>query len=360
MPSSSTEKRSASPERVSKPTSETPATFRLNWEYYGKTVIPKKGDGETYFLRPAWGVFLDHDERITSSTASEEEEEDDRYHTDVDEKEKIYLVLSKLLKVVRKQDGLTCTIPLQGGNKRMFDSDETKFKTEKDVLENSNGTTYQVLQKQQQNQKESKVVMLVTCYYNSLGCKNPAVLKPWIIIRLLQRSPEENSNRQKALFTELAKWFLISNPIKDQQKHVLNEQNGIVTEICTGEKEGTRSDEPFFPSTLFTMRSGDSTVLAKALCTYEHVEFDVGPTIQLFEVAAEWRRHGHGKALFSTMEKYYRSIFVPMVFESVGLYVHYVCRDSGHEFFEKLGFSTHEVEEMYRDLYDESFMESYY
>jgi GNAT superfamily N-acetyltransferase len=355
----STAERSESPKRVSTPTSETPATFRLNWKYYGDAVNPKKGDAATYFLRPAWGVFLDHDERITTSNANEEEE-DDRYHTDVDEDEKIYLVLSKLLQVVRKQDGLTCTIPLQGGNKRMLESDETKFKTEKEVLENSNGTTYQVLQKQQQNQKESKVVMLVTCYYNSSGCKNPAMLKPWIIIRWLQQSPQETSSRQKATFAELAKWFLISNPIKDQQNHVLNERNGIVTEIYTGEKEGAHTDAPFVPSTLFTMRSGDSAVLAKALCTYEHVEFDAGPTIQLFEVAAEWRRHGHGKALFSTMEKYYQSIFAPMVFEGIGLYVHYVCQDSGHTFFEKLGFSTYEGEEMYRDLHDEAFMESFY
>jgi hypothetical protein len=65
--------------------------------------------------------------------------------------------------------------------------------------------------------------------------------------------------------------------------------------------------------------------------TYKHVEFDAGPLIQLFEVAAD--RHGHGKALFSTMEKYYQSIFGPKDFEGIGLYVHYIFRDSGRAFF---------------------------
>ena len=66
------------------------------------------------------------------------------------------------------------------------------------------------------------------------------------------------------------------------------------------------------PGTLFELKLGDK-VIAKALCSYKNSEMDnPGPTIELFEVAVQWRKHGHASTLLDAMTMYFTDVFADM------------------------------------------------
>jgi GNAT superfamily N-acetyltransferase len=69
-------------------------------------------------------------------------------------------------------------------------------------------------------------------------------------------------------------------------------------------------DDSTSPSTLVLLKFGDKTV-GKALCTYHNSEMgSVGPTLELIEIAKEWRRHGLGTLLMEALEHHFEDVFL--------------------------------------------------
>jgi GNAT superfamily N-acetyltransferase len=84
------------------------------------------------------------------------------------------------------------------------------------------------------------------------------------------------------------------------------------------------SDDSKYPSTLFLLKFGDKTV-GKALCTYKNGEMDsVGPTLELIEIAKEWRHHGLGTQLMEEVESYFDDAFWNVI-EARGSVLFSVC-----------------------------------
>ena len=79
-------------------------------------------------------------------------------------------------------------------------------------------------------------------------------------------------------------------------------------------------------------------IIAKSLCTYKNSNLSSGgPTIQLLEVAKEWRHNGYGSKLVKAMEKFYSEEF----FGIFGVMFHVTEIDEEYEFrfFASQGFS---------------------
>jgi GNAT superfamily N-acetyltransferase len=66
-------------------------------------------------------------------------------------------------------------------------------------------------------------------------------------------------------------------------------------------------DNSTVPSTLFLLQFDDKTV-GKALCSYRSRTW-VGPTLELIEIAEEWRRHGLGLRLVEEIMSYFEKVF---------------------------------------------------
>lgn len=94
---------------------------------------------------------------------------------------------------------------------------------------------------------------------------------------------------------------------------------GYSLSAVTGVKDNTTR-----PSTLFLLKFGDK-IVGKALCTYSNGEMDaVGPTLELIEIAKEWRRHGLGTELMQEMEYYFGDVFQNVI-EAQGFILFSVC-----------------------------------
>ena len=106
---------------------------------------------------------------------------------------------------------------------------------------------------------------------------------------------------------------------------------------------GARRSRQLSPSsvgTLFELKKGNK-VIAKALCSYRNCEMDnPGPTIELFEVAKEWRRHGYGKLLLHEVSSFFEDIFDNIVCsdEVVKYNVCYCTNGHACEWFLRQGF----------------------
>lgn len=88
---------------------------------------------------------------------------------------------------------------------------------------------------------------------------------------------------------------------------------------------GTGTGGGINPSTLFQMKR-KGKVVAKALCTYQNGEMNnVGPTLELIEVAKKWRRHGLGSALMNFVEEFYADLFQPVLRSVHGRVLFSVC-----------------------------------
>jgi hypothetical protein len=77
---------------------------------------------------------------------------------------------------------------------------------------------------------------------------------------------------------------------------------------------GPDSEQSCSPGTLFELKkNGSNKVISKCLCSYSNGEMgNAGPTIELFEAAAEWQRHGYARQLMSVVEDQYEDVFAPV------------------------------------------------
>jgi hypothetical protein len=89
----STSRRSKSPPRVAHPTSETSATFTLNWDYFGIVDPHPVEAASTYIGIPNWGIFRDpidcyddEDDEDEEDDEDDEDEEDEQQPQTVDAK----------------------------------------------------------------------------------------------------------------------------------------------------------------------------------------------------------------------------------------------------------------------------------
>jgi GNAT superfamily N-acetyltransferase len=66
-------------------------------------------------------------------------------------------------------------------------------------------------------------------------------------------------------------------------------------------------------ASLFSLERGNGKVIGKALLAYKNSEMNTsGPTLEIIEVATEWRQRGYGTALLSAVEDYYKALFSPL------------------------------------------------
>ena len=66
-------------------------------------------------------------------------------------------------------------------------------------------------------------------------------------------------------------------------------------------------------ASLFSLERGNGKVIGKALLAYKNSEMDTsGPTLEIIEVATEWRQRGYGSALLTAVEDYYKALFSPL------------------------------------------------
>lgn len=71
----------------------------------------------------------------------------------------------------------------------------------------------------------------------------------------------------------------------------------------------TGGDCPIGIGSMFELKKGDK-VIGKSLCSYYNGEMgEVGPTIEYFEIAEEWRKHGYGRMLLGEVEDFFVRLF---------------------------------------------------
>jgi len=109
-----------------------------------------------------------------------------------------------------------------------------------------------------------------------------------------------------------------------------------------GEEQSSEvSVSPGSVGTLFELKKG-TKVIAKALCSYSNGEMEnPGPTIELFEVAKEWRCHGYGKLLLHQgASSFFENIFSNIVCsdEVVKYNICYCTNGHACEWFLRQGF----------------------
>jgi GNAT superfamily N-acetyltransferase len=102
-------------------------------------------------------------------------------------------------------------------------------------------------------------------------------------------------------------------------------------------------DHSASPSTLFTLKFGTDKIVGKALCTYQNGGMgSVGPTLELIEIAKEWRRHGLGKMLMDELQYHFQDVYQKVI-EAKGDILFSICdvttRYASQWFQNKLFFS---------------------
>jgi GNAT superfamily N-acetyltransferase len=102
-------------------------------------------------------------------------------------------------------------------------------------------------------------------------------------------------------------------------------------------------DHSASPSTLFTLKFGTDKTVGKALCTYHNSEMcSVGPTLELIEIAKEWRRHGLGQMLMEELQFHFRNVFHKVI-DAKGEILFAICyvtnRYASQWFQNEIGFS---------------------
>jgi GNAT superfamily N-acetyltransferase len=138
--------------------------------------------------------------------------------------------------------------------------------------------------------------------------------KPWLVVDCT--TPEITASVQSLLAQDFAllelkhETSILAHSFDDiADDDCINEYSITTT---TGTKQGDDEDGGSV-STIFVLKRKDK-VVAKALCTYSNGEMDsVGPTLELLEVAQEWRRHGLGLALMEAVEGFHRNLCEPIV-----------------------------------------------
>ena len=132
---------------------------------------------------------------------------------------------------------------------------------------------------------------------------------PWLVIRC---SRQEGASFVLSAFREHYKLAVIKH---DEVSYKINCGDDLTILRRTGNssKTATMPADKISASdigTLFELKKSGKTIV-KCLCSYENGEMDTpGPTIELFETAAEWKRHGYGKILLRHVEGHFWATFI--------------------------------------------------
>eukprot|EP00040_Diaphanoeca_grandis_P009302 m.48364 g.48364 ORF g.48364 m.48364 type:complete len:269 (-) comp20717_c0_seq1:60-866(-) len=113
----------------------------------------------------------------------------------------------------------------------------------------------------------------------------------WLIVRCFTPAVLESIE-----VTLKKSWFYVSK-IQHESKQLPFRKSSYKVVVVTGGELDALSSK-------FTVTKGDKEV-AKALLSYHNGEMgSIGPTLELFEVAKKWRRHGLGSLLMKTITKF--------------------------------------------------------
>ena len=291
---------SSSAGRVANPTASTPATFgeNLNWDHAenGPT-DPTPEEGVCTFMGPSTSHLSGKGREWRVREAH---------------------LIKAALDIMRKH-GYRCQLPPEDWVDEDGDDDdeeggESKKSKEMAYLENNYYEDITVLGKQ-----TDEVAFMLT---NSCG---------WLSIRCAGKEAED----------------FVEEHLADSEHYLLGKVTHDETSSTDGLPEGisiirrTGGESPSSVGTLFKLKKGNK-VIAKALCSYSNAEMDnPGPTIELFEVAKEWRRHGYGKLLLHQgLSSFFEDTFDNIVCsdEVVKYNVCYCTNGHACEWFLRQGF----------------------
>lgn len=266
------------------PTSNTEATFELNWDYSENgPANPIPNPNVCTFMGPI--------------VAYHPEKKDPRN------------MLKTALAIMKKH-----------GWKRVSDKDE--YYEEEDEYEE-----YQP-QKVVHNRRDDVMMVSVTC--------------GWIYIRC---SSKEAENFVEKHLRDSERFALAKVPHVEVTMTVDSPPaQGFTMTYRTGSGMASTQGNGGHPSslsTLFELKKGAKTV-AKSLCSYMNRQMgNPGPTIELLEVAKEWRRHGYGSRLLCRIRNHFEEIFLDDdvgSVEPVKFNVCYCTNQDAFHFFLSHGF----------------------
>lgn len=247
--------------RVANPTSSTPATFgeTLNWKYTeGGTSNPIPRDGECTLMGPCTSY-------IPSEGGDFRDEGAHRVKAALD---------------IMRRGGYRTDLPLDG-------------ETEMEYLRENYHEDHKVFANGSDN-----IAFVVTSICD------------WIYIRC--RSKEASDFVRDHLYESA--YFKLALFPHESVSLTIDAAKGVTLTRRTGNGPDSASevDNPAGPAkigTLFELKK-NGKVVAKALCSYYNGDMNnPGPTIELFEVAKEWRCHGYGVLLLDAFTSYFEDIF---------------------------------------------------
>ena len=303
--------------RVANPTASTPATFgdNLNWGGGSENgpSDPQPDENVCTFMGPST-TYLSGKGRSWPDDS-------------------IYLVKAAL-DAMRKH-GYRCHLPLDD-----LEEDEDDVEEENDAEEAKDGA--------RDNPRRSKeIAYLEEHHYEDLmvlGKKSDEVMFVitnscgWLRICCNCKEAEEFVEEHLANSDH----YLLSKVSHDEVSSTVGLPQDISITRRTGSERSSDSGASSSSiGTLFELKKG-SKVIAKALCSYSNGEMDnSGPTIELFEVAKEWRNHGYGKLLLHQgLSSYFEDTFSNIVDagENVKYNVCYCTNRHACEWFLRQGF----------------------
>lgn len=270
--------------RVANPTASTPAVFDCNWDYCenGPT-DPYPDENVTTFMGPS----------MTEKAGKGLEWPDDNVQA-----------LKTAIEIFRKH-GYTFTVPDD------FESEEEDTSEEKRELE-----------------------YFEDCYEDLKICKNNETVflvtrnEDWLVIRC--------STPTAAEFVEskFSEHYCLA-PVPHTTSTLLEEDGCTITQR-TGNKQGSESSSI---GTMFELKK-HGKVISKCLCSYRNGEMSaVGPTIEQFETAKAWQRHGYGTMLIEAIEMHFDELFSNITDqENVKFNVCYVTNFEASRWFQNRGF----------------------
>lgn len=252
--------------RVENPTNATPTAFHMDWSHSenGPT-DPKAVVGVSTFMgvpkTPAAGLGKKWPDDCAAS-------------------------LQKAIHLLRKE-GFTCKIPPDDHDDGEDESDESKEELKK---------------------KDPELAYLRENYYKDIELEKDnetaiamTVRSDWLYVRCASEAASA------AVEEKLSGHFALGRARHEERTIPIRED--VVVTVRTGNggdgvKDGGR------PGTLFELGKG-SKVVSKCLCSYSNGEMDSsGPTIELFETAAQWQQHGYGAELMAIVEEHFENTFV--------------------------------------------------
>jgi hypothetical protein len=284
----------SSSRRVSNPSDTTPTTFDLNWSYSenGPTDPQPQPSVCTFMGVPKTSAAGVGKKRPDSSV----------------------FPLQMAIQLLR-QEGFTFEIPANYKPEYSFYSDRTKYPDSTPELSYLRDKYYEEMQVKKDN--ETVLVLTMSCEWFYVRCANDtacSIVEGKLAFHFaLGRVPHE------------AKTIAISDDLE--------------VALRTGNRSTNLEDANCRPGTLFELKK-NGKVISKCLCSYRNCEMDnAGPTIELFETAAEWQCHGYGDQLMSVVESHFEDVFASVTEHTrVKFNVCYVTNRHACEWFLVQGF----------------------